>query len=97
VVLIISTAVPTPRKKTGLLGGGPAAVVTDRGVFLFDPETHEMDLSEVFPWQDEEDINRIVKATPWGLKVADHLKSIAPPSEDEVNAVALIHHLLFDP
>jgi glutaconate CoA-transferase, subunit B len=84
---------PKARKKAGLLGGGPEAVITDQGVFRFDPETHEMFLSEVFPWQEEEDINQIVKATPWGLKVADNLKIITPPSEDEANAVALMDPL----
>jgi glutaconate CoA-transferase subunit B len=84
---------PDARKKAGLVGGGPSAVVTDRGIFRFDPETHEMYLSDVFPWQDEADINEIVQANPWGLKVADNLKIIAPPSEDEVNAVAMMDPL----
>jgi glutaconate CoA-transferase subunit B len=78
---------PNARQKAGLVGGGPAAFVTDRGIFRFDPETHEMYLSDVFPWQDEEDIEQIVKTNPWGLKVAENLKIIAPPSEDEVDAV----------
>jgi glutaconate CoA-transferase subunit B len=77
---------PKARQKVGLAGDGPAAVVTDRGIFRFDPETHEMYLSDVFPWQDEEDIKQIVEANPWGLRVADDLKIIAPPSEDEINA-----------
>lgn len=84
---------PNARQKAGLVGGGPAVVVTDRGIFRFDPETHEMYLSDVFPWQDEDDINQIVEANPWGLKVADDLKIIQPPTEDEVNAVALMDPL----
>jgi glutaconate CoA-transferase subunit B len=81
---------PGAREQAGLSGGGPKAVVTDRGVFRFDPETHEIYLSEVFPWQDEEDINEVVKAFPWTLKRAKDLKIIQPPTDDEVNAVALM-------
>jgi len=81
---------PNAREKHNLVGKGPCAVVTDRGIFRFDPETHEMYLAEVFPWQDEEDIQEIVSANPWGLKVAKDLKIIPPPTEDEVNAVAMM-------
>lgn len=86
---------PDARQKAGLAGGGPSAFVTDRGVFRFDAETHEMYLADVFPWQDEKDIDEIVKAAPWDLKVAKDLKIIAPPSEDEVNAIALMDPLSF--
>jgi glutaconate CoA-transferase, subunit B len=81
---------PAARKKAGLLGGGPECVVTNRGIFRFDPETHEMYLAEVFPWQDEADVAEIVAAAPWSLKVAKDLKTIKPPTEDENNAIALM-------
>ena len=81
---------PDARKKAGLLGGGPQCVVTNRGIFRFDPDTHEMYLAEVFPWQDEDDIAEIVAAVPWGLKVAKDLKTIKPPTEDENKAIALM-------
>ena len=84
---------PDARQKAGLVGGGPTAVVTDKGIFRFDPETHEMYLAEVFSWQDQEEIDEIVKANPWGLKIAKDLKIIKPPTEDEVNAVALMDPL----
>jgi glutaconate CoA-transferase, subunit B len=81
---------PDARKKAGLLGGGPQCVVTNRGIFRFDPETHEMYLAEVFPWQDEKDVAELVAATPWNLTVAKDLKTIQPPTEDELKAIAMI-------
>ncbi|MBN1663837.1 MAG: glutaconate CoA-transferase [Deltaproteobacteria bacterium] len=81
------------RQKAGLVGEGPSAFVTDRGIFRFDPETHEMYLSDVFPWQDDKEIAEIVDAAPWDMKVAKDLKIIAPPSEDEANAVAMMDPL----
>lgn len=81
---------PDARKRAGLLGGGPKCVATDRGIFRFDSETHEMYLAEVFPWQDEEDINEIVAANPWGLKVAENLKTINPPTDQEIKTIAMM-------
>ena len=81
---------PNARKTAGLLGGGPECVVTNRGIFRFDPETHEMYLAEVFPWQDEKDIAELVTAIPWRLKMAKDLKIIQPPTEDETKAIAMI-------
>ena len=65
-------------------------MVTDRGVFRFNPETHELFLAEVFPWQDEEDIEEIKKSIPWDLKVAEELKIIEPPTERELWALRLM-------
>ena len=81
---------PDARKKANLVGGGPSSVVTDRGVFRFDPESHELFLAEVFPWQNEEDIEEIKKSIPWDLKVAGELKIIEPPTERELWALRLM-------
>lgn len=81
---------PDARRRAGLPGGGPKCVVTNRGIFRFDPETHEMYLAEVFPWQDEEEIAEIVAATPWSLQVSKDLKIIKPPTEDENKAIVLM-------
>jgi len=75
------------RKKANLVGGGPSAVVTDKGVFRFAPDTHELYLAEVFPWQDDQDIGRLREAFPWDLKVAEELKIIEPPTEAELCAL----------
>lgn len=81
------------RKKANLVGGGPSAVVTDRGVFRFDSGTHEIYLAEVFPWQDKEDIKDVKKAFPWDLKVADELMIIEPPTDRELWALNLMDPL----
>jgi glutaconate CoA-transferase subunit B len=84
---------PEARDKAGLVGGGPSAVVTDKGIFRFDPDTHEMFLADIFPWQDEKDVNEIATAIPWKLKIAEDLKIIKPPTEDEVDAIAMMDPL----
>ena len=81
---------PDARKKANLVGGGPSAVVTDRGVFRFDAETHEVYLAEVYPWQDDEDIDDVKNSIPWNLKVAKKLKIIEPPTERELWALRLM-------
>lgn len=78
------------RKKANLVGGGPAAVVTDRGVFRFDPKTHEIYLAEVFPWQDDADIQQIKESFPWELKITKDLKIMQPPTEREMTALKLM-------
>lgn len=81
---------PDARKKHNLVGGGPSCVVTNRGIFRFDAETHEIYLAEVFPWQDDEDIEEIRKSFPWRLKVAKELKIIEPPTDRELWAMRLM-------
>jgi glutaconate CoA-transferase subunit B len=81
---------PDARKKANLVGGGPSSVVTNRGVFRFEPDTHELFLAEVFPWQDDEDIEEVKKGFPWDLKVAKELKIIVPPTERELWALRLM-------
>jgi glutaconate CoA-transferase subunit B len=78
------------RKRANLVGGGPSAVITNRGAFRFDPETHELYLAEVFPWQDKEDIEELRSSFPWDLEVADELKVIEPPTERELWALKLM-------
>jgi hypothetical protein len=78
------------RKKHNLVGGGPSCVVTDRGVFRFDGETHEVYLAEVFPWQDKADIEDVKTAFPWNLKVTKDLKIIEPPTKRELWAMRLM-------
>ncbi len=81
---------PNAREKHNLVGGGPAAVATDKGVFRFDPVTNELYLAEVFPWQDEDDIAGIKNSFPWELKIAKELKIMAPPTEQELVMLKLM-------
>lgn len=78
------------RKKANLVGGGPSTVATNRGVFRFDSETHELYLAEIFPWQDEKDIEEVRGSFPWDLKVGNELKIIEPPTERELWALRLM-------
>jgi glutaconate CoA-transferase subunit B len=78
------------RKRANLAGGGPSAVVTDRGIFRFEEESKEMYLAEVFPWQDEEDIEEIKSWVEWELKVAKDLKILDPPSPKELETMDLL-------
>ena len=81
---------PGARERAGLVGKGPSCVVTDRGIFRFDPETHEMYLSEVYPGTDEEEIEEIKKRVEWDLKVAKELGTIDPPTDKEFEILKLM-------
>ncbi|SFH05918.1 glutaconate CoA-transferase subunit B [Desulfotomaculum arcticum] len=75
---------PDARKKAGLLGSGPVAVVTDKALFRFDPQTHEMYLDTVYPGVDVGEIKALVG---WDLKIAPQLKTASEPTEEELAAV----------
>lgn len=72
------------RKKAGLLGNGPVAVVTNKGIFRFDSETREMYLDTIYPGVDVEEIKSLVG---WDLKIAEDLKVADDPTEEELAAV----------
>ncbi len=69
------------RERVGLLGGGPEAVVTNRCIFRFDPQTREMYVHEVFPGISVEEIQENVG---WDLKISPDLKETLPPSLEEI-------------
>ncbi|SFQ98081.1 CoA-transferase subunit beta [Desulfoscipio geothermicus] len=75
---------PDARKKAGLQGNGPVAVVTNKALFRFDPETHEMYLDTIFPGVDVEEVKSLVG---WDLKVAADLKTAPEPTPEELAAV----------
>jgi glutaconate CoA-transferase subunit B len=81
---------PDARKKANLVGGGPSAVVTDKGIFRFDQKSHELYLAEVFPWQDDSEIQQLKESFPWDLKIAKDLKIMQPPTEKEMTALKLM-------
>jgi glutaconate CoA-transferase subunit B len=72
------------RRKTGLKGGGPAAVITDRAIFRFDKDTKEMYLSHIYPGVSEEDVKKEIS---WNLRVAGHVESVEPPTTAQVNFI----------
>ncbi|HWQ76323.1 MAG TPA: CoA-transferase [Syntrophomonas sp.] len=70
------------RKKAGLVGGGPAAVVTDRGLFKFDEVTKEMYLDTLYPGQTVDQIKELID---WDLKVSSQLNEAEPPTEEQIS------------
>ncbi|MCL6639394.1 MAG: glutaconate CoA-transferase [Firmicutes bacterium] len=75
---------PGARERAGLLGGGPVAVVTDKGVFRFRRDTGEMYLHTIYPGFTVEEVRESVG---WDLLVAEDLKVAADPSGDELAAL----------
>ena len=72
---------PGWRRRVGLPGGGPSAVVTTLGVFRFDADTAEMVLASYHPGQSVESIKA---ATGWDVRVADDVRETPVPSRDDL-------------
>lgn len=72
------------RRRVGLSGGGPVALITTLGVFRFDPESKEAYLASYHPGQSVE----AVKAqTGWDLKVAPDVTTTPAPKPAELEIV----------
>ena len=74
------------RDRSGLFpkGSGPSKLITQKGVFGFDPVTKEMVLAEIHPGITVEDVQGDV---PWKLKVSEDLKATKPPSDAEIDFI----------
>lgn len=71
---------PGWRRRVGLAGGGPSALITTLGVFRFHPETKEAILASYHPGIS---VERVKAETGWELKVApDVIETPAPTPED---------------
>jgi len=75
---------PGWRRRHGLLGGGPAAIVTTLAVFRFPPEGGEAELSSVHPGHTIEEVR---SATGWELRVSDSCRETQPPSAPELEQI----------
>ncbi|MGW7617252.1 CoA-transferase subunit beta [Streptomyces antimycoticus] len=75
---------PGDRKKLGMPGAGPVAVITDLGVLRPDPATAELVLTELHPGVTVEQVRA---ATGWELTVADTVGTTEPPTPDELAAL----------
>ena len=75
---------PGAREKAGLLGDGPSAVVTDRGLFKFDQETKEMYLEAIYPGMNVEQIKELID---WELKVSPQLYVMDPPTVEQITVM----------
>ncbi|MBE1497722.1 glutaconate CoA-transferase subunit B [Amycolatopsis lexingtonensis] len=72
------------RERLGLPGRGPTLVVTDLGLLRPDPETAELTLTELHPGVE---LDRVVAATGWKLKVAEDLKTTPAPTDQELQVL----------
>ena len=69
------------RRRSGLLFGGVARVVTTLGILGFDPATRQMRLEAVHPGVSVEQVRA---STPFDLPVAGSLATTAPPTDQEL-------------
>jgi glutaconate CoA-transferase subunit B len=75
---------PGDRERLGLRGKGPTRVITDLGILEPDPETRELTLTHVHHGVSAEQAR---EATGWDLKIAADLKTTAPPTDGELEAL----------
>lgn len=68
------------RRKLGILGGGPEAVITDLGVMKFD-EDGEMYLKSIHPGVEFEEVK---EKTGWDLKIGENLEITDEPTKEEL-------------
>jgi glutaconate CoA-transferase subunit B len=77
------------RRRVGLPGGGPAAIITTLGTLSFDPETKEAILASHHPGVTPDEVCR---QTGWPLLVSPAVHETPPPTDEEL---AIIRH--YDP
>jgi len=72
------------RKKLGLPGKGPTAVISDLGILAPDPISKELVLQSVHAGVT---VEQVVAATGWPLKVAPEVRTTPPPTETELSVL----------
>jgi glutaconate CoA-transferase subunit B len=72
------------RKRAGLPGSGPQAIITDLGILRYDPESSEFILVSVHPGVEVADA---VAATGWTLRLASNVDVTSPPAPEELSAL----------
>jgi glutaconate CoA-transferase subunit B len=72
------------RERSGLPGGGPSAVITDRAVLEFDPETKEAVLRSFHPLEPSSSPADVVARTGWPLRVSPSCHPTPLPGEEEL-------------
>jgi len=73
---------PGARSNLGLRGGGPDVIITDLAVLRPDPDTCEFVLTSVHPGVE---IERVLAATAWPLRVTDDVEVTPVPSARELD------------
>jgi glutaconate CoA-transferase, subunit B len=77
------------RKKLGLPGKGPVAVVTDLCVMTPDPTTKELTVTQLHPGVGREQVQ---KATGWEIRFASTVEQTAVPSDEELRVLRDLLH-----
>lgn len=72
------------RKRNGLLGGGPAAIITTLCVMRFPEGGGEAYLETVHPGHTVEEVRA---NTGWDLQVSDHVSETSAPTRPELTAI----------
>jgi glutaconate CoA-transferase subunit B len=75
---------PDWRRRNGLLGGGPAAIITTLCVLRFPEQGGEAYLGSVHPGHG---VDEVRAETGWELRVADRVTETPPPTGSELAAV----------
>ena len=75
---------PGGRERAGLPRGGPAAVITNLGIFRFDDRTKEMVLDSYHPGVGVEEIRRNVA---FDLRVSPRVRQTPPPNAEELGVL----------
>jgi len=75
---------PGGRERAGLPRGGPSTVITDMGVYGFDPATKEMICLSHHPGLSVEEIRKNVS---WPIRIADDVHETAPPTAEELRVL----------
>ena len=75
---------PHWRKRNGLLGGGPVAIITTLSVLRFPELGGEAYLASVHPGHTVEEVRA---ETGWDLKLADDVSETPAPTESELSAI----------
>lgn len=75
---------PGWRKRNGLLGGGPVAVITTLCVLRFPEQGGEAFLASVHPGHS---VGEVRSETGWDLKVADDVSETSAPTRSELAAI----------
>jgi glutaconate CoA-transferase subunit B len=74
----------TSRDRLRVPGKGPIAVITDLGILTPDPTTRELTLTSIHPGVE---VEAVVNATGWPLKIAPDLRTTPPPGEHELSVL----------
>jgi glutaconate CoA-transferase, subunit B len=75
---------PGWRKRNGLLGGGPVAIITTLAVFRFPEGGGEAYLDSVHPGHTADEVR---ERTGWHLQVSDGVRETSAPTESELTAI----------